>query len=380
MLKQSGHEETFSDPLVDCKSCKARIRADHLKDGKCPECGSDDLTDPRPFNLMFKTNVGPIEDGSSFAYLRPETAQQIFTNFKNVLDSTPHHLPFGIAQIGKAFRNEITPRNFIFRVRELEQMEMEFFVRPGEDEKWHKTWTDLRVAWWEKQGINKKSIELLDVPKNELAHYSKATIDIMYKYPHGLEELEGIANRTDFDLGSHTRDQSNLSITAKVDKNTKSNAKMAIQDPDTKEWVVPYVIEPAAGVERGVLAVLNEAYKVEELEDGKERTVLSLKPHLSPIKAAVIPLKKNNEDLVNKAKELKNALQSLGLGRVLLENSGNIGKNYRRHDEIGTPICITVDFESLEDGTVTIRDRDTMEQSRLDIASVSDHFKKTIDN
>ena len=380
VLKQSGHEETFSDPLVDCKSCKARIRADHLKDGKCPECGSDDLTDPRPFNLMFKTNVGPIEDGSSFAYLRPETAQQIFTNFKNVLDSTPHHLPFGIAQIGKAFRNEITPRNFIFRVRELEQMEMEFFVRPGEDEKWHKTWTDLRVAWWEKQGINKKSIELLDVPKNELAHYSKATIDIMYKYPHGLEELEGIANRTDFDLGSHTRDQSNLSITAKVDKNTKSNAKMAIQDPDTKEWVVPYVIEPAAGVERGVLAVLNEAYRVEELEDGKERTVLSLKPHLSPIKAAVIPLKKNNEDLVNKAKELKNALQSLGLGRVLLENSGNIGKNYRRHDEIGTPICITVDFESLEDGTVTIRDRDTMEQSRLDIASVSDHFKKTIDN
>ena len=380
VLKQSGHEETFSDPLVDCKSCKARIRADHLKEGKCPECGSDDLTDPRPFNLMFKTNVGPIEDGSSFAYLRPETAQQIFTNFKNVLDSTPHHLPFGIAQIGKAFRNEITPRNFIFRVRELEQMEMEFFVRPGEDEKWHKTWTDLRVAWWEKQGINKKSIELLDVPKNELAHYSKATIDIMYKYPHGLEELEGIANRTDFDLGSHTRDQSNLSITAKVDKNTKSNAKMAIQDPDTKEWVVPYVIEPAAGVERGVLAVLNEAYKVEELEDGKERTVLSLKPHLSPIKAAVIPLKKNNEDLVNKAKELKNALQSLGLGRVLLENSGNIGKNYRRHDEIGTPVCITVDFESLEDGTVTIRDRDTMEQSRLDIASVSDHFKKTIDN
>ena len=202
----------------------------------------------------------------------------------------------------------------------------------------------------------------------------------MYKYPHGLEELEGIANRTDFDLGSHTRDQSKLRITAKVDKNTKSNAKMAIQDPDTKEWVVPYVIEPAAGVERGVLAVLNEAYRVEELQDGKERTVLSLKPHLAPIKAAVIPLKKNNEDLVNKAKELKNALQSLGLGRVLLENSGNIGKNYRRHDEIGTPICITVDFESLEGGTVTIRDRDTMEQSRLDIASVSDHFKKTIDN
>ena len=380
VLKQSGHEETFSDPLVDCKNCKARIRADHIQDGKCPECGSNDLTDPRPFNLMFKTNVGPIEDGTSFAYLRPETAQQIFTNFKNVLDSTPHHLPFGIAQIGKAFRNEITPRNFIFRVRELEQMEMEFFVRPGEDEKWHKTWTDLRLAWWEKQGIDKNSLELLDVPKAELAHYSKATIDIMYRYPHGLEELEGIANRTDFDLGSHSRDQSKLGITAKVEKNTNSNAKLAVQDPETKDWVVPYVIEPAAGVERGVLAILNEAYKVEELENGKERTVLSLKPHLSPIKAAVIPLKRNNDDLVNKAKEIKNTLQGLGLGRVLLENSGNIGKSYRRHDEIGTPICITVDFESLENETITIRDRDTMEQGRLDIVSVSEYFKNTINN
>tara|TARA_B100000131_G_scaffold56713_1_gene52008 strand:- start:1879 stop:3240 length:1362 start_codon:yes stop_codon:yes gene_type:complete len=380
VLKQSGHEQTFSDPLVDCKSCKARIRADHIKDNKCPECGSKDLTDPRPFNLMFKTNVGPIEDGSSFAYLRPETAQQIFTNFKNVLDSTPHHLPFGIAQIGKAFRNEITPRNFIFRVRELEQMEMEFFVRPGEDEKWHKTWTDLRVEWWKKQGIDSKSIELLNVPKSELAHYSKATIDIMYKYPHGLEELEGIANRTDFDLGSHTRDQSKLGLTAKVDKNTKSNARLAIQDLETKEWIVPYVIEPAAGVERGVLAILNEAYRVERLKDGKERIVLSLKPHLSPIKAAVIPLKRNNEDLVNKAKDLKNTLQALGLGRVLLENSGNIGKSYRRHDEIGTPMCITIDFDSLEKGTATIRNRDTMEQSILEINSISEYFKETIIN
>jgi len=380
VFKQSGHEETFTDPLVDCRSCKSRWRSDQLNENKCPQCGSNDLTDPRPFNLMFKTNVGPIEDGTTFAYLRPETAQQIFTNFKNVLDSTPHHLPFGIAQIGKAFRNEITPRNFIFRVRELEQMEMEFFVKPGEDEKWHKTWTDLRVAWWEKQGINRKRLELLNVPKAKLAHYSKATIDIMYKYPHGLEELEGIANRTDFDLGSHSRDQSKLGITATVEKNTQSNAKLAVQDPETKEWTVPYVIEPAAGVERGVLAILNEAYKVERLENGKERTVLSLKPHLSPIKAAVIPLKRNNEDLVNKAKEIKNILQGLGLGRVLLENSGNIGKSYRRHDEIGTPICITVDFESLENETITIRDRDTMEQSRLDIVSVSEYFKKTINN
>jgi len=380
VLKHSGHEETFSDPLVDCKSCKSRTRADHIKENKCPECGSEDLTDPRPFNLMFKTNVGPVEDGSSFAYLRPETAQQIFTNFKNVLDSTPHHLPFGIAQTGKAFRNEITPRNFIFRVREFEQMELEFFVKPGEDEKWHKIWTDLRMDWWEKQGIDKKNLELLEVPKDELAHYSKATVDIMYKYPHGLEELEGIANRTDFDLGSHSRGQSDLGLTAKVDKNTDSNAKLAVQDPDTKDWIVPYVIEPSAGVERGFLAILNEAFKVEGLEGGKERTVLSLKPHLSPIKAAVIPLKRNNEDLVQKAKELKNTLQSKGLGRVLLENSGNIGKSYRRHDEIGTPMCITIDFESLEDGTATIRDRDTMEQKRLDISSISEYFKEIIDN
>ena len=380
VLKHSGHEETFSDPLVDCRDCKARIRADHIKDGKCPECGSDNLTNPRPFNLMFKTNVGPVEDGSSYAYLRPETAQQIFTNFKNVLDSTPHHLPFGIAQTGKAFRNEITPRNFIFRVREFEQMELEFFVKPGEDEKWHKTWTDLRMDWWEKQGIDKKNLELLEVPKDELAHYSKATVDIMYKYPHGVEELEGIANRTDFDLGSHSRGQSELGLTAKVDKNTDSNAKLAVQDPDTKDWIVPYVIEPSAGVERGFLAILNEAYKVEELEGGKERTVLSLKPHLSPIKAAIIPLKRNNEELVQKAKELKNELQKMGLGRVLLENSGNIGKSYRKHDEIGTPMCITIDFQSLEDGTATIRDRDTMEQKRMDISSISEYFKKIIHN
>ena len=380
VLKHSGHEETFSDPLVDCRSCKSRIRADHIKDNKCPECGSEDLTEPRPFNLMFKTNVGPVDDGSSFAYLRPETAQQIFTNFKNVLDSTPHHLPFGIAQMGKAFRNEITPRNFIFRVREFEQMELEFFVRPGEDEKWHKTWTDLRVDWWEKQGISKDNLELLEVPKDDLAHYSKATVDIMYKYPHGLEELEGIANRTDFDLGSHSRNQSELNLTAKVNKNSDSNAKLAVQDPETKDWLVPYVIEPSAGVERGFLAILNEAYRVEGLEGGKERTVLSLKPHLSPIKAAVIPLKRNNEDLVKTAKNLKNILQSQGLGRVLLENSGNIGKSYRRHDEIGTPMCITIDFESLEGGTATIRDRDTMEQKRLDISSISEYFKEIINN
>ena len=366
VLKYSGHEDTFTDPLVDCKSCGERFRADQV-----PEyCKKEDLTEPRQFNLMFKTNVGPIEDGDSFAYLRPETAQNIFTNFKNVMDSTPHALPFGIAQMGKAFRNEITPRNFIFRVREFEQMELEFFVKPGEDEEWHKKWTDLRLQWWDDQGVSKECLELYHVPADELAHYSKATVDIMYKFPHGLEELEGIANRTDFDLGSHTKGQKELDIQAKVTENNQSNAKLAVQDLETKKWVVPYVIEPSAGVDRGFLAILNEAYRVERLDDNKERTVLSLKPHLAPIKVAVIPLKRNENNIVQKSLNLKNTLQKSIDGRVLLENTGNIGKNYRKHDEIGTPVCITVDFQTLEDDTVTVRDRDTMEQKRVALAEV----------
>ena len=366
VLKYSGHEDTFTDPLVDCKSCGERFRADQV-----PEyCKKEDLTEPRQFNLMFKTNVGPIEDGDSFAYLRPETAQNIFTNFKNVMDSTPHALPFGIAQMGKAFRNEITPRNFIFRVREFEQMELEFFVKPGEDEEWHKKWTDLRLQWWEDQGVSKECLELYHVPADELAHYSKATVDIMYKFPHGLEELEGIANRTDFDLGSHTKGQKELDIQAKVTENNQSNAKLAVQDLETKKWVVPYVIEPSAGVDRGFLAILNEAYRVERLDDNKERTVLSLKPHLAPIKVAVIPLKRNENNIVQKSLNLKNTLQKSIDGRVLLENTGNIGKNYRKHDEIGTPVCITVDFQTLEDDTVTVRDRDTMEQKRVALEEV----------
>ena len=378
VLKYSGHEDTFSDPMVDCKSCNSRFRADQLDKNICPNCGSEDLTEPRPFNLMFKTNVGPISDGSSFAYLRPETAQQIFTNFKNVVDSSSKTLPFGIAQIGKAFRNEITPRNFIFRVREFEQMELEFFVRPGTDEDWHKEWVKKRLDWWEQQGLLKDNIELYDVPDDELAHYSKGTIDIMYKFPHGLEELEGIANRTDFDLGSHTKNQDELNISAKVMPNNNSNTRLAIQDIDSKKWVVPYVIEPSAGVDRGVLAIMNEAYNVEDLGEGKERIVLKLKPHLSPIKAAVIPLKKNNAELVNKASDLKKRLQRLNIGRVVLENTGNIGKGYRRHDEIGTPLCITIDFESLEDNTATVRDRDTMKQERVSIDALPDYLIKCI--
>ena len=373
VLNYSGHEDTFTDPLVDCKSCKSRWRADQIED-TCPNCGSKDLTDPRPFNLMFKTNVGPLEDEGSIAYLRPETAQQIFTNFKNIVDSTSRALPFGIAQIGKAFRNEITPRNFIFRVREFEQMELEFFVQPGEDNLWHEKWIEERSKWWESQGVSKKKIRFFEVPKNELSHYSKRTVDLMYEFPHGEEELEGIANRTDFDLGSHSKNQDQLNIQSKIRKNSDSNSRLAIQDKDSNEWIVPFVIEPSAGVERGVLAILNEAYKVEKLEDGKERIVLALKPHLSPIKAAVIPLKKNNEDLVSLAKNVKNELQSLGKGRVLLENTGNIGKSYRKHDEVGTPMCITIDFDSLDNNTVTIRDRDTMEQKTQQIQELTTYF------
>ena len=375
VLKYSGHEDTFSDPMVDCKSCGKRYRADQVP----KECKVEDLTEPRQFNLMFKTNVGPIEDGSSYAYLRPETAQQIFTNFKNVLDSTSKPIPFGIAQIGKAFRNEITPRNFIFRVREFEQMELEYFVMPGNDEEFHDSWVQKRLEWWKNQGVPMESIEIYDVPTEELAHYSKKTVDLMYKFPHGLEELEGIANRTDFDLGSHSKKQKELAINSNVKENKHSNSKMAIQD-SSGEWIVPYVIEPSAGVERGFLAILNEAYLLEELEDGKTRVVLKLKPHLSPVKAAVIPLKKNSSELVDSAKQIKKDLQKLGLGRVILENTGNIGKSYRKHDEIGTPVCITVDFETLNDKTVTIRDRDSMDQKRISIDDLSSYLTKLINN
>lgn len=371
VLRHSGHEDTFTDPLVDCKKCKSRWRDDQIDNGECPSCKSRDLTDPRPFNLMFKTAIGPIDDGSSFAYLRPETAQQIFVNFKNIVDSTSRTPPFGIAQIGKAFRNEITPRNFIFRVREFEQMELEFFVKPGTDEKWHQYWVDQRLLWWSKQGVKSDKLKLLEVEKQELSHYSKATFDIMYQFPHGLEELEGVANRTDFDLGSHTKNQKDFNIQANVKENKNSTTKLAIQDLEKKEWFVPFVIEPSAGVERGVLAILNEAYTVEEENN---RTLLKLKSHLSPIKAAIIPLKRNNMELVDLAHKVKSNLQSLGLGRVMVENSGNIGKNYRRHDEIGTPMCITIDFESLENQSVTIRDRDSMKQERVNLSEVENYY------
>ena len=376
VLRHSGHEETFSDPLVDCRVCKSRWRADHIEDGRCPRCGADDLTPPRPFNLMFKTGIGPVEDGSSYAYLRPETAQSIFTNFKNIVDVTARRPPFGVAQIGKAFRNEVTPRNFVFRVREFEQMELEFFVAPGTDETWHERWVEDRVRWWDAQGVPEARLELLRVPDTDRAHYAKATVDIMYPFPHGVEELEGVANRTDFDLGSHTKHQSALAIRAEVLPNEESNARLAVRDDDG--WVVPYVIEPSAGVDRGVLAVLNEAFAIEPLENGGERTVLRLRPHLAPVKAAVLPLKRNHEGIVGRARAIKADLASLGLGRVMLENTGNIGKGYRRHDEVGTPFCVTVDFQTLEDDTVTVRHRDTMRQERVDCAALAAFIRERI--
>ena len=374
VLKHSGHETTFTDPMVDCRSCKSRLRADHLKDNKCSVCGGTDLTEPRPFNLMFKTTVGAVVDDENFAYLRPETAQCIFTNFKAVLDSTSRKPPFGIAQIGKAFRNEITPRNFIFRVREFEQMELEFFVLPGEDDKWHKYWVDKRMQWWQDQGLSAENLQPESQGAEDLSHYSKETVDILYKYPHGYEELEGIANRTDYDLGSHTKAQADYNIQAKVEPNSDSVAKLGLKHPETNEDYIPFVIEPSAGVERGVLALLTEAYTEEQLAEGKSRVVLKLKPHLAPVKAAVIPLAKNNPEIVECAKALRQSLQGLGLGRVMYESTGNIGKGYRRHDEIGTPFCITVDFDTIgKDGdaalkdTVTLRHRDSMEQQRVAI-------------
>ena len=378
VLHYSGHEDTFSDPMTDCRKCKGRFRADHIKDGKCPNCGSTDLTEPRPFNLMFKTTVGPVDNAENIAYLRPETAQAIFTQFKNVVDSTSRKLPFGIAQIGKSFRNEITPRNFIFRVREFEQAELEYFVEPGDDEKWHEYWKEERIRWWEEQGLPREHMNIYTTPKDDLAHYAKACYDIEYQFPHGMEELEGIANRTDYDLGNHTKAQEEFGLSAKVHANSESTQKLAILNDEKKKWEVPFVIEPSMGVDRAVLALLTEAYTEENLGEGNSRIVLKLKKHLAPIKVAVIPLKKNNEQIMNKCHEIKQNLLKLGIGRVALENTGNIGKAYRRHDEVGTPLCITVDFETIEQQpeTVTIRDRDTMAQERVKIADLPNYLRE----
>lgn len=377
VLHYSGHEDTFSDPMVDCRKCKGRFRADHIN-GVCPNCGSTDLTEPRPFNLMLKTQLGPVVNEDAVAYLRPETAQAIFTQFKNVVDATSRKLPFGIAQIGKSFRNEITPKNFIFRVREFEQAELEFFVKPGEDEKWHEEWKQNRIQWWYDQGVNKENLKIYDQQPDELAHYAKACTDIEYKFPWGFDELEGIANRRDYDLGNHTKNQEEFSLEAHCHENHDSTTKLCIRDEEANKWIIPFVIEPSMGVDRAMLAILVDAYNEEDLGNGNNRIVLKLKKHLAPIKVAIVPLKKNSPEIMAKCHELKKNLMKLGIGRVALENTGNIGKAYRRHDEIGTPLCLTVDFETLEQKpeSVTLRDRDTMEQIRVNIADLPNYLRE----
>lgn len=392
--RYSGHEETFTDPLVDCKTCKLRFREDKKQDVHClknpklhpGECDGQ-LTEPRAFNLMFKTQVGPVADPESFAYLRPETAQGMFVNFKNVLDSTNRKLPFGIAQIGKSFRNEITPRNFIFRVRELEQMEIEYFVKPGEDVEVHEQWIEDHLNWWvEEVGLKRENLQLYEHPKEKLSHYSQRTVDILYNFPTlGFDELEGFARRSDFDLGSHSKEQDKLGLTSTVIKNEHSTDKLTYFDQPNNKHIVPYVVEPAAGVDRGCLAALCEAYDEETLPNGEIRTVLRLKPALAPIKVAILPLKKNEPEIVATAKRIKNMLQATGDMRAVYDDSAGIGKLYRRQDEVGTPFCVTVDYDTLGRGddtslkeTVTLRDRDTMQQIRLPIADLLAYVKARI--
>ena len=456
--KYSGHEKTFADPMTDCRNCKSRPRADHVfvsqkgrdpkgldeinvaiaaKELKCPKCGATDLTEARPFNLMFRTTVGAVDTGddSGLAYLRPETAQGIFVNFGNVLDTMRRKLPFGVAQIGKAFRNEITPGNFTFRTREFEQMEIEYFVRPGEDEAAHQAWIDARTQWYVDLGMRRENLRQREQAKEELAHYAKRCVDLEYKFPMGWSELEGIANRTDYDLKAHSRSP----------ENPDAVGELKYFDQEQKKHIVPYVIEPSAGADRATLAFLCDAFdeslvkeppaeettKLRELVQsfaksvdkkdpkafdpeakarlvaaaekiaaglpgtlpellalsddeaankievfkkvrgvseklGEEftRTVLRLHPRLAPITVAVFPLKKNEPRLVEMARGVKRDLQAAGL-RAVYDDTGAIGKLYRRQDEIGTPFCITVDFQSLEDKTVTVRDRDTMGQERV---------------
>ena len=378
MWKYSGHEGSFSDPLVECKKCGARMRQDKMKDQKkCDNCGSTDLTEPRAYQLMMGLSIGATADGAINAYLRPETATTTYVNFKNVLDSKPHKLPFGIAQIGKAFRNEISPRGFVFRMREFEQAEMQYFVNPSDDEKYFEYWKKTRMDWWiNVLGIPAEKLRFL--PHEKLAHYAKAAVDIEYAFPDGFDEVEGVHNRQDFDLGSHTKAQNEFKLSAHVLENKDSTTKLSYSDAQTGENFVPYVIETAMGVNRAMLAIMIEAYDDEDLGDGKMRTVLKLKPWLSPVKAAVIPLVRNVPEIVDLSNKLVDDLRKLGIGRIEMENSGNIGKNYRRHDEIGTPVCITVDHQTLEDGTVTLRYRDTMDQVRVKIDDVPNKLLKII--
>ncbi len=355
----SGHVATFNDPMVDCLgTCKKRWRADHLKTDRCPECGGP-LSEPRMFNLMFKTHVGPVEDAASVAYLRPETAQGMFVDFKNVLNSMRVRIPFGIAQNGKSFRNEISPGNFIFRLREFEQMEMEYFVKPGDDERWYQHWKAERMSWYTNVlGVRAANLRFRDHGDNERAHYAKASTDIEYDFPFGWSELEGIANRTDFDLRAHQE---------------HSREDLTYLDPETNERYLPYVVEPAVGVDRIMITLLLDAYDEEEVR-GETRVVLRFHRDVAPVQVAVMPLSKK-EELIGPAREVQAAL--MPLFRVEYDQTGgNIGRRYRRQDEIGTPFCVTVDFETLEDRAVTIRERDSMEQERVPIAGLADRLRE----
>jgi len=343
----SGHLEGFSDPLVECKNCHRRWRVDDLSEDKCPSCGGE-LTEPRQFNLMFKTFMGPVEEEANVVYLRPETAQGIFVNFQNVLGTTRKRLPFGIAQIGKSFRNEITTGNFIFRSREFEQMEIEFFVKPGTDEEWFNRWLETRLNWYLKLGMRRENLQLRQHAKHELAHYARDCYDIEYQFPMGWSELEGIANRGDFDLVQHAK---------------YSGKSLEYFDDETREHFVPCIIEPSAGVDRSLLAFLCDAY-AEEPDKNEIRVVLHLHPSLAPIKVAVLPLSRR-ENLAKLAKEIHADLRQRWM--VGYDDAQSIGRRYRRQDEIGTPLCVTIDFESLEDNEVTIRDRDSMNQIRVPI-------------
>lgn len=362
----SGHLKSFSDPLTECLSCHKRFRLDDLTGDKppkdfgklkCPECGGK-LKAPRQFNLMFKTFIGTLEDSASAVYLRPETAQGIFINFRNYLSSYHPNLPFGIAQIGKAFRNEITPGNFIFRTREFEQMEIEYFIEPGKDDKWYKYWINERLSWYKKYSLKEKNLRLRAHGKKELSHYSKATSDIEYLFPWGWGELEGIANRTDFDLSAHQK---------------QSKRDMRYFDEKTKKSFFPFVIEPSAGADRSALAFLIDAYH----EDGK-RVVLRFHPKIAPVKVAVFPLVKNKKELVDYARSVYSMLQDKLT--VVFDDRGNIGKRYYAQDEIGTPFCVTVDYDTLSDDTVTVRDRDTTTQERVKKNKLLKYFQNRLDS
>ncbi len=366
LWEASGHVAGFTDPLVDCKNCGARHRADHLagtdstdldelkellKDKTCPTCGKKTLTEPRTYNMMMKTWVGPIEDDSSVAYLRPETAGSIFTNYENVRETMRAKLPFGVAQVGKAFRNEISPRDFIFRVRELEQMEMQYFIAPADQENVYERW---RTFAWEfltkRLGIDEKNLQWHEHADNERAHYASAAHDVYFNFPQGFKELWGTHNRTDYDLSNHQR---------------VSGKDLQYFDDASRERFVPYVIESSVGVGRMFLAVMTDAYHEEEI-NGDKRVVLKLKPELAPYRVAVSPLLKNKPELVQKAQEVYKALKN-EFGNVIWDDNGNIGKRYRRQDEIGTPECVVIDFQTLEDNTVTVRDRDTTKQKRVKV-------------